>query len=40
LAWQLYREYSEPLARKTFKYSIWYLAYLFAALLIDHYLPQ
>lgn len=40
LAWQLYREYSERLARKTFKYSIWYLAYLFAALLIDHYLPQ
>ena len=40
LAWQLYREYSEPLARKTFKYSIWYLAYLFAALLIDHYLPH
>ncbi len=40
LAWQLYGEYSEPLARKTFKYSIWYLAYLFAALLIDHYLPQ
>jgi protoheme IX farnesyltransferase len=40
LSWQLYREYSEPLARKTFKYSIWYLAYLFAALLIDHYLPQ
>jgi protoheme IX farnesyltransferase len=40
LAWQLYCEYSEPLARKTFKYSIWYLAYLFAALLIDHYLPQ
>ena len=40
LAWQLYREYNEPLARKTFKYSIWYLAYLFAALLIDHYLPH
>ncbi|MEY4725185.1 MAG: hypothetical protein RL043_1334 [Pseudomonadota bacterium] len=40
LAWQLYCEYSEPLARKTFKYSIWYLAYLFAALLIDHYLPH
>ncbi len=40
LSCQLYREYSEPLARKTFKYSIWYLAYLFAALLIDHYLPQ
>lgn len=37
LAWQLYQEYSEPLARKTFKYSINYLALLFAALLIDHY---
>jgi protoheme IX farnesyltransferase len=40
LAWRLYGEYSEPLARQTFKYSIWYLAYLFAALLVDHYLPQ
>ncbi len=40
LAWRLYGEYSEPLARRTFKYSIWYLAYLFAALLIDHYLPH
>lgn len=38
LAWQLYREYSEPLAKKTFKYSINYLALLFAVLLIDHYL--
>jgi heme o synthase len=38
LAWQLYQEYSEPLAKKTFKYSINYLALLFAALLIDHYL--
>jgi protoheme IX farnesyltransferase len=40
LAWRLQRAYSEPLARQTFKYSIWYLAALFAALLIDHYLPQ
>jgi heme o synthase len=38
LAWQLYQEYSEPLAKKTFKYSINYLALLFAALLVDHYL--
>jgi len=38
LSWQLYKEYSEPLAKKTFKYSINYLALLFAALLIDHYL--
>ncbi len=38
LSWLLYREYSEPLARKTFKYSINYLALLFAVLLVDHYL--
>jgi protoheme IX farnesyltransferase len=34
---QLYRDYSDALARATFKYSIWYLAALFTALLIDHY---
>ena len=34
---QLYRDYSDLLARATFKYSIWYLAALFSALLIDHY---
>jgi protoheme IX farnesyltransferase len=34
---QLYRDYSHELARATFKYSIWYLAALFSALLIDHY---
>ncbi|NBW01458.1 MAG: protoheme IX farnesyltransferase [Betaproteobacteria bacterium] len=38
LTWRLYKNYSEPLARKTFKYSINYLALLFAALLLDHYL--
>ncbi len=38
LAYKLYRGYSEPLARKTFRYSINYLALLFAALLVDHYL--
>ena len=38
LTWRLYRQYSEPLSRKTFKYSINYLALLFAVLLIDHYL--
>ena len=37
-AWQLWREYSDALARKTFRYSIWYLSLLFAALLLDHYL--
>jgi heme o synthase len=34
---QLYRDYSDQLAKKTFVYSIWYLALLFAALLLDHY---
>jgi protoheme IX farnesyltransferase len=34
---QLYRDYSHELARATFKYSIWYLAALFSALLVDHY---
>ncbi|MFO1228133.1 heme o synthase [Roseateles sp.] len=36
--WQLWRDYSDALARRTFWYSIWYLALLFAALLLDHYL--
>ena len=35
---QLYRDYSVELARATFKYSITYLAALFMALLVDHYL--
>ena len=34
---QLYRDYSDQLARATFRYSIYYLAALFSALLIDHY---
>jgi heme o synthase len=33
----LYRSYSDRLAQATFRYSITYLALLFAALLIDHY---
>ena len=33
----LWRRYSEALARRTFRYSIWYLAWLFAVLLVDHY---
>jgi heme o synthase len=37
-AWKLWREYSDQLARKTFRFSIWHLSLLFAALLIDHYL--
>ncbi|RZJ09423.1 MAG: protoheme IX farnesyltransferase [Rubrivivax sp.] len=36
---KLWRAYSEKLARKTFWFSIWHLSLLFAALLIDHYLP-
>jgi protoheme IX farnesyltransferase len=34
----IYRAYSDALAQKTFRYSILYLAFLFAALLVDHYL--
>jgi protoheme IX farnesyltransferase len=33
----LYRNYSDDLAKRTFKYSIIYLTLLFAALLVDHY---
>ncbi len=35
---RIYVAYSDRLAQKTFKYSILYLALLFTALLIDHYL--
>jgi len=34
---RLYFRYSDALARRTFRYSIAYLALLFAALLVDHY---
>jgi len=37
-AYRLWRAYSDALARKTFGYSIFYLAALFGALLVDHYL--
>ena len=37
-AWRIYRAYSDALAQRTFRYSIVYLAFLFAALLVDHYL--
>ena len=37
-AWRLWRDYSDALARKTFRFSILYLSLLFAALLVDHYL--
>jgi heme o synthase len=36
-AWQIYRHYSDQIARKTFTFSIVYLTLLFAALLLDHY---
>jgi len=35
---RIFREYSDRLARRMFRYSIVYLAALFAALLVDHYL--
>jgi protoheme IX farnesyltransferase len=37
-AWQLWRHYSDALARRTFRFSILHLSLLFAALLVDHYL--
>ncbi|MCF8167691.1 MAG: heme o synthase [Rhodoferax sp.] len=36
-AWVLWRDYSDELARKTFRFSLIHLSALFAALLIDHY---
>jgi protoheme IX farnesyltransferase len=36
--WKLWRGYSDALARATFRFSIWHLSLLFAALLLDHYL--
>jgi len=35
-SWRLYKEYSDELSRKLFRFSILYLALLFAALLLDH----
>lgn len=37
-SWRLYKEYSDELARKLFRFSILYLALLFAALLLDHWI--
>ncbi|MBI5259562.1 MAG: protoheme IX farnesyltransferase [Burkholderiales bacterium] len=37
-AFVLWRDYSDALARKTFRFSILHLSLLFAALLVDHYL--
>jgi protoheme IX farnesyltransferase len=36
--WRLLRNYSDALARKTFRFSLFHLSLLFAALLLDHYL--
>ena len=38
-AWLIWKDYSDAVARITFRWSIMYLALLFAALLVDHYLP-
>ncbi len=37
-AYRIWRSYTDALARTTFKYSILYLALIFSALLLDHYL--
>jgi len=37
---RIHLAYSDRLARRMFRYSILYLALLFAALLVDHYLPR
>jgi protoheme IX farnesyltransferase len=37
-AWRLRRNYSDDLARETFRFSLIHLSALFAALLLDHYL--
>jgi protoheme IX farnesyltransferase len=37
-AFRLWREYSDELARRTFRFSLIHLSALFAALLLDHYL--
>ena len=36
--WLLWRDYSDSLARTTFRFSILHLSLLFGALLLDHYL--
>ena len=36
-SWQIYRHYTDLIARKAFAYSIVYLSILFAMLLVDHY---
>jgi len=36
-AWKLWKNYSDDMARKTFRFSLIHLSALFAALLVDHY---
>jgi protoheme IX farnesyltransferase len=36
-AWRLYQNYSDALAKQTFRFSLWHLSIVFAALLLDHY---
>jgi protoheme IX farnesyltransferase len=36
---RMWRNYSDALAKRTFGYSIFFLAMLFAGLMVDHYLP-
>jgi protoheme IX farnesyltransferase len=38
-AWRIHRHYTDLIARKAFTWSIIYLSLLFAALLLDHYIP-
>jgi len=38
--WLVHKRYTDEIARKAFAWSIVYLALLFAALLVDHYLPR
>ena len=35
-AWQLWRSYSDALARRTFRFSIYHLMLLFGLLILDH----
>ena len=37
-AWQVWKHYTDAISKRTFAYSILYLALLFAALLVDHYI--
>jgi protoheme IX farnesyltransferase len=38
--WLVHKHYSDKVARKAFAWSVMYLALLFAALLVDHYVKQ